>query len=924
MRKRTEDFDVIGIVESWANKSINDAELTIQGYNMFRLDKEVANGAGGGLLLYVKDKWESTCCEEFSKQKFVQSLWCTVRVRTGKLLVGLCYRSPSSTKENNENLLRLLEGAVQWGGFCNVLIMGDFNYPAIDYQQDTVMTGPGSAAALFLEKTQDLLLFQHVGSPTRVRLGSEPSTLDYIFTDSENLIEDVRYKNPIGKSDHVVLEWDLLIETADVAGKQRKFNYCKGDYAKMTEKLSEVDWKSLFENKSVDQMWSLFKDIVLSLTEQYVPLKEEFKKRKGHWITNATIKVMKQRSRAWKKYRQFQSYTSFEEYRKLRNRVNDMVRADGDAYRKRLLAGFKDRPKRFYGYMRGLQSVKDNISALRRADGTVTGSDKETADELASCFQQMFTKEDIEGRGNQGPATSETPEWQDSDVDFSVQSVLRKLQKINADKAAGPDGVHPMFLKACAASIAEPLSIIFNSSFVSGNIPADWRTASIVPIYKKKGPRADPSNYRPVSLTSVPCKVMESLIKEKLMDFVDRNGILTRHQHGFVQQRSCLTNLLETLEAWTEELDSGYGVDVLFLDYRKAFDSVPHRRLIEKLRNLGIRSNLLRWIESFLTDRTMRVGVRGTFSNWIRVLSGVPQGSVLGPLLFLLFVNDLPDWVVSNLKMFADDTKLWRALKLEGDSRALQEDLDSLSEWSSRWLLKFNPSKCKLMHVGHRMPTEYYMQDDSGSRVKIEEVDEEKDLGVYLKRDLKSSTQCTKAAGKARAVLAMVKRNFKRLDSEDFRLIYKTYIRPHMEYCVQAWSPHLLGDIRSLERVQRSATAMVPALRKLPYEQRLQQLGFTTLERRRCRGDLIEAYKILTGKERVDSQRFFRFSQTGHDLRGHSMKLAVASCHTEVRRHFFSHRVVQHWNGLPQHVVDAQTVNAFKNRLDKHWQDMGI
>jgi len=413
------------------------------------------------------------------------------------------------------------------------------------------------------------------------------------------------------------------------------------------------------------------------------------------------------------------------------------------------------------------------------------------------------------------------------------------------------------------------------------------------------------------------------MIKDKLTDYIDKNDLLTKHQHGFMQQRSCLTNLLEALECWTEALDSGYGVDVLFLDYRKAFDSVPHMKLLEKLEQLGIRNNLLRWIGKFLTARTLRVGVRGTLSYWIDILSGVPQGSVLGPLLFLLFVNDLPDWIGSNLKMFADDTKLWRTQRTAMDSEILQKDLDSLLEWSIKWQLRLNPSKCKLMHVGNRVGADYFMVDESGYRIKIEEVKTEKDLGVCIRSDLKQSTQCIESARRARSVLGMVRRNFRRLDPEDLLLIYKTYVRPHMEYCVQAWSPYQIKDIQCLERVQRTATKLVPVLRKLPYEERLQRLGLTTLEKRRCRGDLIETFKIMTGKEKVSSQQFFKPSNTGHDCRGHSMKLAVTSCRIDIRKNFFSRRVVQHWNRLPQHVVDAPSVNSFKSQLDRHWQDMG-
>jgi hypothetical protein len=919
------NYDVIGIVESWANETINDAELTLKGYTMFRLDKKESKGVGGGLLIYVNEKWQSTDCMELTELQFVQSLWCTVGVATGKLLIGLCYRSPLSNGENNENLLKLFEAAINRGGYCNILIMGDFNYPSIDCQQDLVMAGPESAPAKFLEATQDLLLFQHVKKATRIRQGNQPSTLDYVFTDDDNLIDDIVYNEPLGKSDHVILEWELITETTETTSSQPKFNYIKGDYEKITDELMRVDWNVFFKNKSVNQMWTSFKNIMDDLMSQHIPLKKEFKRKKGHWISKATIKLMKQRSKAWRKYRQFQSTANYDEYRKIRNTVTEMVRADGDEHRKRLLRGFKGNPKRFYGYMRGVQSVKDAVTGLKKSDGSITSTDKESADELANCFQQMFTKDESSEQLSQGEGVLESPEvWLDSVISLDPEAVLKKLEKLNIDKSAGPDGMHPMLLKSCARAVAEPLSLIFQCSFDSGVVPDDWKTANIAPIYKRKGSRADPNNYRPVSLTSVPCKIMESLIKDKLSEFINVKKILTRHQHGFMQQRSCLTNLLEAMEKWTEAVDNGYGIDVLFLDYRKAFDSVSHRKLIEKLRNLGIQDKLLRWIEQFLTARTLKVGVRGSFSELIKVLSGVPQGSVLGPLLFLLFVNDLPDWIVSSLKMFADDTKLWREMSSESESSILQKDLDSLTDWSKRWLLKFNPSKCKLMHIGHKLDTEYYMEDDNGSKTKIEEVELEKDLGIYIRNDLKVSTQCVNAAGKARSVIAMIKRNFRRLDNEDFLMIYKTYIRPHVEYCIQVWSPHLKKDIQCLEKVQRSATRLVPSLRKLTYEERLRRLGLTTLEKRRQRGDLIEAFKIMTGKEQVDSEQFFQKSNTGHNLRGHSMKIVMKRCRTDTRKFFFSQRVVQHWNGLPQQVVDATSVNSFKNRLDKHDQDMGI
>ena len=305
----------------------------------------------------------------------------------------------------------------------------------------------------------------------------------------------------------------------------------------------------------------------------------------------------------------------------------------------------------------------------------------------------------------------------------------------------------------------------------------------------------------------------------------------------------------------------------------------------------------------------MAVRVNGKLSSWAAVLSGVPQGSVLGPLLFLLFVNELPTWIINSIKMFADDTKIWCRISTREDSLGLQEDQNKLISWSQTWLLRFHSEKCKVMHIGHQINTEYKMED-SGKTVQLMTIKEEKDLGIYIVDNLKPSLQCTKSSDKAMSVMRLIKRNFKSIDIEE--LLYKAYIRPHLEYCIQVWSPYLRKDIECLERVQRRATKLVGSLKKKPYAERLKALQLTTLEKRQLRGDLIKTYKIVTNKENIDSAQFFEFTDTGHDLRGHSLKLSQLRNRSRVRRTFFSQRVVADWNRLPQYVVDAPSTNAFK------------
>lgn len=920
-RYRVQECDIIGVTETWAGQHITDAELAVPGFNMFRGDRR--DRQGGGVLLYVRTSMQAIQVESLGS--FEESVWCTISTGQEKLLVGICYRSPTSSALNNNRLLLDIREAMRLRGNQHLLLMGDFNYPTVDFSSGTVDSADGSDASRFLEMVEDLFLVQNVTEFTRCRKGQVPSMLDYVFTEEENLVDSMTYEAPLGKSDHVCLRWRLQIskEAADEECLD-KLNYWKGDYARISAALAAVDWSlKLDAMEDVNDMWTAFAETLKGLVAKYVPRKRDtVDKRRGKsvWITRETVKSMKERSKAWKTYRDFPSEANYNRYKATRNHVNGLVRRDRDAYQKKMLKSFKDNPKRFYGYMRSVQTRPTGVSQLRDKTGRLTTSDQEAAEVLSSCFQEVYTREDKPYKGVCREYTQYV--MTEDAISMDPVTVERALQRLKVEKSPGPDGIHPMVLRECAGVLSVPLSKIFMKSLQTGRVPQEWKLANVTPLFKK-GTKSDPSNYRPVSLTSVVCKIMEGLIKEKMVEHLERANSMSGCQHGFVKGRSCLTNLLCTLDSWTRALDEGYGVDVLYLDYRKAFDTVPHKRLILKLRQYGIKGQLLNWIEDFLTLRKSRVRVRGKFSGWKEVLSGVPQGSVLGPLLFLLFVNDLPEWIKSSLVMFADDTKVWTTVGGQRNGEDLQRDLDSLQRWSREWLMRFNADKCVVMHIGNEEDVAYYMEGVNGTE-KLKSTREEKDLGIYITRDLKSATQCAKAAAKGMSMIGMIGRHFKRLDKADFLMLYKVYVRPRLEYCVQAWSPYLVKDVECIERVQRRATKMVVGMGHISYEERLRRLGLTTLEQRRKRGDLIEVFKIMTGRERIDSDIFFKRASSGHHLRGHSQKLFAAGARLDVRKHFFSVRVTREWNALPQTVVDAPSVNTFKNRLDKFWKDAGI
>ena len=363
----------------------------------------------------------------------------------------------------------------------------------------------------------------------------------------------------------------------------------------------------------------------------------------------------------------------------------------------------------------------------------------------------------------------------------------------------------------------------------------------------------------------------------------------------------------------------------LYLDFAKAFDKVPHQRLLAKIKAAGIDGHVATWIASWLSNRTQRVVLNGVASGWEWVASGVPQGSVLGPTLFLIFINDLDcvvDIMSSMLSKFADDTKLIRCVENNSDRDALQSDINALTKWSDDWQMAFNKDKCKVMHFGRRnQGFTYTMGGHAPAGTVLENSREEKDLGVLIHDSLKPSSQCAKAVMKANQVLGQMSRSFTYRDRYTWVRLYKQYVRPHLEYAVQAWCPWNDADIELIENVQRRAIRMVSGLSSSVYEDRLRELGITSLKERRLRGDMIEVWKIMHGEVNVDPNIWFDRAAE-HSIRttrqaSSPFNLRPRPWNLEIRKNFFTHRVVKPWNDLGFDVQNSDSIDSFKVAYDE-------
>ena len=592
-------------------------------------------------------------------------------------------------------------------------------------------------------------------------------------------------------------------------------------------------------------------------------------------------------------------------YRNLEKVVTSTVRnAKRNLEKKLAYSREGNNTRTFATYIKSKTKSRIGIGPLKDG-GKIVSEDPAMAEILNKFFTSVFSEEDLQ---------SLPPSWSETDkklknFDFSAGEIATKLKNLKDRSAPGPAGSHPKLLKSAAEELAVPLVLIFRRSLLTGEVPGDWRHATVAPIFKK-GTKGDAGNYRPVSLTSIPCKVFESILNDKICAHLTENKLIKDSQHGFIKGRSCSTNLIVFLDKLTEIVDRGKCADVFYLDFSKAFDTVPKERLLLKLQAKGVDGHILMWIRGWLSGRTQAARVGESLSTCSQVKSGVPQGSVLGPTLFYIFIDNIDTCaeLITLLNKFADDTKGLNVIEEESDRVDLQLTLDRLVEWSKKWGMSFNTAKCKIMHVGSRNPGfKYYMEG-----VELAEVDEERDIGVLIHKSLKPAKQCEKVARTATAVLGQLTRNFHFRDRHVFKNLYVQYVMP-------AWSPWSEHDKEVVEKVQKRAVKMISGLDPgLTYKEKCAEIGLDTLVERRRKQDVTQVFKILRGIDKVDKSKHFKLhgdrirSTRATDI---ATNLTAPFARLETRKNSFFVRTPSMWNALDDNAKNADTIGRFKSSI---------
>ena len=898
--------DMIFITETWLH---NDDMIVLpdicNDFTFLRCDRK---SRGGGVAIGLRKTIpycliSTFACNDCTIECISLDIYPNSSRCTRLILV---YRAPHGDSVSFNLFTDYLLRTLPTKPSARYVLLGDFNLPLlVDIISPTcTLKSPDIITQTFADFCFQTDLFQHVNAPTRVN-----NTLDLIFTPNyANILSNVKVNMPIHMSDHSSVSFDL--ECSYCVDKPvvhaRSFAYSKCNIRLATDMLTQTNWLSLFANcSSIDEAWLAFKNICLNVIRETTPFCTHKVRHKAlsRFLRCAVLK----KKRLWRKHvllRLPKSLAAFKCQSKIVSTLFRQFRS-----RRELHILHTHNSSQFWRFCsRHMSRQHDSISVPMSHGDKIIHDIRDVPDSFNSFFTSVF-RTNVPVQALPFPTNLYVPLL--SNLYFTPNDVLQALSGLKL-KYNSPDGIPAFFLKTFAPSLVYPVTTLFNFSLASASLPYDWKHAIITPIFKGKGSVSDVANYRPISCTSVTGKVLESLIKERLLAHFTANSLLSDAQFGFLPGRSTTSNLIYTDSLIHKELLDGNPTDVVFFDISKAFDTVPHSLLLDKLANsFGVVGKLLAWCKAFLSNRTQAVKVYPNhISRLSSVTSGVIQGSVLGPIFYAAYSNDIVKcFNYGRPVLYADDLKVIFPIHLTDTDKSfnlIMQDLNNLSAWSEATGLRFNFSKCLVLHYGVKNPN--FVYNVCGNLLSV--ADSVIDLGVLRSNTLNYDDHCKNIIRRANCTCAVILRTFASRNASFMVKVFIAYVRPILEFASQIWSPYNIDFINRIERVQRLFTKRIRSVSHLAYDERLTRLGLQRLESRRLYLDLIFLAKLKFNFLHLTCNDF------GMSLsRLHENKFISMLSNTRVSFYFFTARTLRLWNSLHNSITTACTFFRFRRLL---------
>ena len=691
--------DIIILNETWLKSTINDNEVIPSNlYKIFRCDRSTTSHPvdpddpkkfrrnGGGVLIAIKLSLilSSNVINVKYKSEFIAIE--LILEDKSKIIIATCYRVGTLGMENFRNISDIIKLLLRKKKVKKFFLIGDFNLNKANW---LLNTSTNSIEQAFLDEFVLDGLVQLINEPTHIK----GNILDILLTNSKQFINDVIVSNSNGlcKSDHYFINFKINLKVGrKKTVKIKAFNYKRANWDLLNRDLNNVDWVSMIDTSNPDYAWMNFKDTLTQLVDLHIPRITVKSKFKPPWFDAECYEKCREKERLHTKFKRSKNMNDEIKFVTCRREFKSLMRKK---IRDNLYCADDNNiiTKKFWAHVKNT-SKSCRIPEIVRYKNEISSNTITKANMFNNFFYNQFSESSTYG--------IEISSEQDEEyIDFSTTRISQLLSDINVNKACGPDNIPGILLKHCFTSISAPLSRLFHSIYNTGIVPNEWKKANVVPIHKK-GDKGDVTNYRPISLTCIVAKIMERIIQDELL--IRTRHLMKEHQHGFLANKSCTTNLVDLTDSINIDLHNKIGTDIIYFDFQKAFDTVNHDLILMKLKNqFNINGCLLRFISSYLKDRTQRVVLENNYSTFKPVHSGVPQGSILGPLLFLLFINDIADDINSETRIsqYADDTKLWRAMNSESDCEILQSDIDKLNNWCHANNMKLHPDKCKVISI---------------------------------------------------------------------------------------------------------------------------------------------------------------------------------------------------------------------------------